>query len=69
MVESELKPLIDQENFDTLIFSKKLEKHSRIRFAFYGNKQNRHQRSISRNSAPVQVPKAVVPISASKNYP
>ncbi|OMJ19910.1 hypothetical protein AYI70_g4434 [Smittium culicis] len=61
LIDSDTKPLMDQENLDALIASKKPEKRSRIRKPFRGRQQFGTQNSTGSNTAQSQTMEAAVP--------
>ncbi|OMJ19676.1 hypothetical protein AYI69_g6528 [Smittium culicis] len=61
LVDSDTKPLMDQEKLEALIVSKKPEKRARIRKPFRGRQQLGTQNSTGSNTAQEQTTEAAVP--------
>ncbi|OMJ22251.1 hypothetical protein AYI69_g5463 [Smittium culicis] len=61
LLDSDTKPLMDQEKLDALISNKKPEKGARIHKPFRGRQQLGTQNSTGRNTAQAQTTEAAVP--------
>ncbi|PVU94705.1 hypothetical protein BB561_002339 [Smittium simulii] len=64
LVESEVKPLMDQDKLDALIAQKAQAKRARIRKPFCGRQQYGTQNSTSSYTAPAQITEAAIPGAA-----